>query len=99
MNSPKEIPQPKKEMNSPTVPKPIRQLQNDRNSGWNPKKRVEAIVLLPPFFHHYGKTPLVIITKRAAALRQLLSDIRFSIAFYDSAPKPYLYASYAIDHQ
>lgn len=38
MNSPKEIPQPKKEMNSPTAPKSIRQLQNDRNSGWNPKK-------------------------------------------------------------
>ena len=37
MNSPKEIPQPKKEMNSPTAPKSIRQLQNDRNSGWNLK--------------------------------------------------------------
>lgn len=33
MNSPKEIPQPKKEMNSLTVSKPIRQLQNDRKSG------------------------------------------------------------------
>lgn len=99
MNSPKEIPQPKKEMNSPTAPKPIRQLQNDRKSGWNPKTRVEAIVLLPPLFHHYGKMPLVIITKRAAAFRQLLSDIRFSIAFCDSTLKLYLYASYAINHQ
>ena len=39
MNSPKEIPQPKKEMNSPTAPKSIRQLQNDRNSGWNLKNK------------------------------------------------------------
>ena len=39
MNSPKEIPQPKKEMNSPTAPKSIRQLQNDRNSGRNLKNK------------------------------------------------------------
>lgn len=63
------------------------------------KQGAETTQSLPSLFHHYGKTPLVIITKRAAALRQLLSDIRFSIAFCDSTLKLYLYASYAIDHQ
>lgn len=63
------------------------------------KIRVESAQSLPPLFHHYDKMPLVIITKRAAAFRQLLSDIRFSIEFCDSALKLYLYASYAINHQ
>lgn len=59
MNSPKEIPQPKKEMNSPTAPKPIRQLQNDRKSGWNPKKRWKRLCC----FH-----PCSIITARCLSL-------------------------------
>lgn len=86
-------------MNSPKAPRPIRQLQNDRESGWNFKNKggsdCAASTLVPSLqqdAYRYNE-------KRTAALRQLLSDIRFSIAFCDSTLKLYLYASYAINHQ
>ena len=80
MNSPEEILHPGMEMNSPKAPRPIRQLQNDRSSGWNLKNKGGsdcASTLVPSLqqdAYRYNQ-------KRTAALRQLLSDIRF-YAFY-----------------
>jgi len=69
------------------------------SSGWNLKNKGESDCAASTLVPSLRQDAYRYNQKRTAALRQLLSDICFSITFCDSAPKLYLYASYAFNHQ